>query len=299
MTTSKARLRNTRIALVFLLPALILFGNFFAYPVIEVFRLSFYRYEPLTTPEWVGWANYARLVADPEFRTALANSFLYLVVVPIIAALSLALAVLVEPRIPGIGFFRAAYYVPVVTTMVVVGIAWRFIFSEDDGLLNSLLTHWGWIAQSIPWMTEPALVLFTVMTVTVWKGLGYYMVIYIAALRAIPNEVVEAAIVDGATPSQVFWRIKFPLLWPAISLVLILSSIAALQVFDEIYVMTNGKIREAITVVYYIYETGFRAGSGPMDYGYASAMAAVLFFVLLGFSYLNLWLTRRSGYQGE
>ncbi len=161
------------------------------------------------------------------------------------------------------------------------------------------MLHWGWITQSIPWMTEPALVLFTVMTVTVWKGLGYYMVIYIAALRAIPNEIVEAAIVDGASPSQVFWRIKFPLLWPAISLVLVLSSISALQVFDEIYVMTNGKIREAITVVYYIYETGFRAGSGPMDYGYASAMAAVLFFILLAFSYVNLWVTRRTGYQGE
>jgi putative chitobiose transport system permease protein len=299
MTESKARLRNTKIAFIFLAPALLLFLNFFAYPVIEVFRLSFFRYEPLVEPEWIGLENYRRLVADPEFRIALANSFLYLIVVPIITAFSLGLAVLVEPKVPAIGFFRAAYYVPVVTTMVVVGISWRFIFSEDDGLLNHLLVHWGWIQQSIPWMTEPTLVLGTVMTVTIWKGLGYYMVIFIAALRSIPQEVVEAAIVDGASPSQVFWKIKFPLLWPAISLVLILSSIAALQVFDEIYVMTNGKIREAITVVYYIYETGFRAGSGPQDYGYASAMAAILFFVLLGFSYLNLWVTRRAGYQGE
>jgi putative chitobiose transport system permease protein len=219
--------------------------------------------------------------------------------VPIIIALSLGLALLVEPRLPGVYFFRAAYYIPVVTTMVVVGITWRYIFNEDEGLLNKFLDKFAGIHSAIPWMTQSGLVLGTVMTVTIWKGLGYYMVIFIAALRAIPAEVIEAAVVDGAKPSQVFWRVKFPMLWPSISLVAVLSSIAALQVFDEIYVMTAGKIREAITLVYYIYETGFDTRIGSQEYGYASAMAVVLFGILVVFTGINQLILRKRGYQGE
>ncbi|MBX7245792.1 MAG: sugar ABC transporter permease, partial [Candidatus Sumerlaeaceae bacterium] len=240
-----------------------------------------------------------RLASDPEFRVALVNSFKYLVVVPIIVVLSLGLAVLVEPRIPFVNAFRAAYYVPVVTTMVVVAITWRFIFSEDDGLLKVMLEHWAGVKSVIPWTTDSQLVLGTVMAVTIWKGLGYYMVVFIAALRSIPAEMVEAAIVDGARPSQVFWRIKLPNLWPAISLVGVISSISALQVFDEVYVMTGGKIREAITIVYYIYETGFSSKMGTQDYGYASAMSVVLFGILVIFTAVNLGVMRKVGYQGD
>ncbi|MCX7716993.1 MAG: sugar ABC transporter permease [Candidatus Sumerlaeaceae bacterium] len=292
--------RYTGLAYLFLAPALLLLITFVLYPVMQGFRLSFFQYDPYTqSGEYLGLENYRRMWSDPEFRVALLNSFRYLIVVPIIIVLSLALAVLVEPLIPGIHFFRAAYYIPVVTTMVVVGITWRFIFSEDDGLLNMLLSRWGVIESAIPWMTNHRLVLGTVMMVTIWKGLGYYMVVFIAALRSIPVELIEAAIVDGARPRQLFWRVKLPLLWPAITLVGVISSISALQVFDEIFVMTGGKIREAITLVYYIYETGFDAKIGPQDYGYASAMSVVLFLILVAFTALNLFLMKRGGYGGE
>jgi putative chitobiose transport system permease protein len=287
-------------AYLFLAPALVILCIFFVYPVFQGLRLSLFEFDYYTQEErFLGLRNYARLLNDGEFRIALANSFKYLLVVPVIIALSLALAVLVEPRLPGIHWFRAAYYVPVVTTMVVVGIVWRFIFSEDDGLLNTLLMHGGMIRKAIPWLTDSALLLGVVMSVTIWKGLGYYMVVFIAALRAIPTELIEAATVDGARPWQIFWRVKLPLLWPAISLVAVISSIAALQVFDEIYVVTGGKIRDSITLVYYIYETGFSTKLGLLDFGYASAMAVVLFVILLAFTAANISILQRRGYSGE
>lgn len=301
MKLDRNKLRRTGVAYAFLAPSLLVLLVFFFVPVAQGVRLSFFQIDPYVPEQakFVGGANFARILKDPEFRSALVNSFTYLLVVPVIIAMSLALALLVEPRMPFVNVFRAAYYVPVVTTMVVVGIAWRFIFGDDSGLLNRLLLQWGLIRKAIPWLTDGSLALWTVMSVTVWKGLGYYMVVFIGALRNIPTETIEAAIVDGAKPSQVFWRIKFPMLWPTISLVAVLSSIAALQVFDEIYVMTGGKVREARTLVYYVYETGFSQRSGAQDYGYASAMAVALFGVLLVFTWANLAALRRGGYQGE
>lgn len=300
MLSRRQKLRQTAYAWAFLSPAIIILALFLAWPVMQGFRLSLFKYDPFTRDaQFVGLRNFVRLASDPEFRIALLNSFRYLVVVPVIIACSLGLALLVEPRIPAVNLFRAAFYIPVVTTMVVVAITWRFIFSEDDGLLNILLLRWHAVSRAIPWMTESSLVLCTVMLVTIWKGLGYYMVVFLAALRSIPPELVEAAVVDGARPGQVFWRVKFPLLWPAISLVAVISSIAALQVFDEIFVMTGGKIRGAITLVYYIYETGFNSKIGPQDYGYASAMSVVLFAILVVFTWINLTLLRKHGYHGD
>lgn len=292
--------RMTLYAYMFLAPALIVLAVFLVWPVLQGFRLSLFQFDPYTqVGKFLGLENYRRLASDAEFRIALVNSFKYLIVVPVIIVLSLGLALLVEPRLPGANFFRAAYYIPVVTTMVVVAITWRFIFNEDDGLLNLLLQKFGVIKHALPWMTDAGLVLATVMTLTVWKGLGYYMVVFLAALRSIPNELIEAAVVDGARPSQVFWRIKLPLLMPSITLVAVISSIAALQVFDEIYVMTGGKIRGAITLVYYIYETGFSQRVGQQDYGYASAMSVILFAILVVFTSFNLKFLRKRGYHGE
>lgn len=297
---NRVKFRTTAYAYAFLAPALIILAVFLVWPVLQAFRLSLYRYEPLTEERnYLGFANYRRLVSDPLFRIALTNSIKYLIVVPILICLSLSIAVLVEPLLPGVHFFRAAYYVPVVTTMVVVGIMWQFVFSEDSGLLNKLLLSWGWIQHGVPWLTDSRLVLGTVMTVTIWKGIGYYMVIFLAALRSIPPQLIEAAIVDGANKRQVFWRVKLPLLIPAMTLVGVVSSISALQVFDEIYVMTRGKIRGAITLVYYIYETGFNVHLGPQDFGYASAMAVVLFAILLVFTGINLRLIHGRSADAE
>ncbi len=284
----------------FLAPALILLIAFVFYPVLQGFRLSFYQSDPYATEStFIGLANYKQLLHDSQFLTTLCNSLIYLIVVPIIIILSLGMAILVEPLIPGVNFFRAAWYIPVVTTMVVVGVSFRFLFGEDDGLINETLKYLGIIQQSIPWMTERWLVLGTVMVVTIWKGLGYYMVAFIASLRSIPLEQIEAAIVDGARPWAIFRHVKLPNLWPTITLVAILSSIGALQAFDEIYVLTRGAIPEATTLVYYIYETGFDASVGAYEYGYASAMAVVLFFIVLAFTCLNLWTMKKRGWSND
>ncbi len=296
----KRKLKTTSIAYLFLAPAILIMAIFVMYPVLQGFWLSFYQCDPYSSEAtFIGWDNYRQLIADPQFRITLCNSILYLIVVPIIIILSLGMAVLVEPLLPGVNFFRAAWYIPVVTTMVVVGVSFRFIFSEDDGLINEVLKYMGIIQQSIPWMTEKWLVLITVMVVTIWKGLGYYMVAFIAALRAVPIEQIEAAIVDGAKPWSIFRNVKLPNLWPTITLVAILSSIGALQAFDEIYVLTRGAVPEATTLVYYIYEMGFDASQSSYEYGYASAMAVVLFFIVLAFTALNLWTMRKGGWSND
>lgn len=288
------------IAYAFLAPALLVMLLFVFYPVMQGFYLSLFQSDPYSTEAtWVGLANYTQMFSDHQFRIALMNSFIYLLVVPVIIALSLGMAMLVEPLIPGVNFFRAAWYVPVVTTMVVVGVSFRFLFGEDDGLVNEVLKYLGMIKQSIPWMTDRWLVLLTVMIVTIWKGLGYYMVAFVSALRAIPLEQIEAAVVDGAKPWDVFRHVKLPNLWPTITLCAILSSIGALQAFDEIYILTRGAIPEATTLVYYIYETGFDATVGAYEYGYASAMAVILFFIVMIFTALNLWTMRRGGWSNE
>lgn len=270
-------------AAIFLLPAMLIFTLFQFYPMCWAMLLSFYKYSALgDQSEFVGLANFGRLWGDADFWLALKNSFLYLTVVPAIIFLALLLAVLVEPAIPGIGFFRAAYYVPVITMMVVVALSWKLIFDTDFGMLNQLLLKLGIIKNGIPWLTDRRFALWTVMSVTLWKGLGYYMIMFLVGLKAVPRELIEAATIDGARTDQVFRHVKLPSVWPIVSLTAILSAISALQVFEEIYVMTSGRIGTS-TMVYRIYTTGL-SSSGGLEMGYASAMGLILFVILLVFS---------------
>jgi putative chitobiose transport system permease protein len=183
----------------------------------------------------------------------------------------------------------------VVTTMIVVALTWKLIFNEDYGLLNGVLQGAHVIDEPIHWLTSPGLVLYSIMAVTTWKGLGYYMVIFLAGLRAIPPEIHEAARIDGARGWQILWHIKIPALRPTLQLVMIISAIAAIQVFEEIYVMTEGKPDHASsTIVHMLYETSFDINQGRLDFGYASAMGVLLFGLLVVFTSLSLWVTRRS-----
>jgi putative chitobiose transport system permease protein len=277
--------RQTLTAYAFLAPALIIIGLFQFYPMISALLLSLWDYFPGSpNNHFVGLAHFQRLIYDSAFWSALLNSLLYLLVVPVVIGLSLLLAVLVEPSIPGIGFFRACYYVPVVTMMIVVAFTWRLILDTDVGVLNQLLRSVGLIDTGIPWITSEKMALWSVMSVTVWKGLGYYMVMFLVGLKAIPRDLLEAARIDGASPWQSFVSVKIPCLWPTISLVSILSAISAIQVFEEIYMMTNGRIGTA-TLVFQIYERGFRmGGGGGIDMGYACAMGVVLFVLLFAFT---------------
>jgi putative chitobiose transport system permease protein len=275
----------------FLLPALTVLSIIVFFPGIQAFSLSFTRFEYDLTqaPEWVGWANFERLSQDELFRQTVINTLIYLVgVVPPLVILSLFLAILVNQKIKGINWFRTAYYTPVVISMVVAGIAWKAIY-WSNGIFNQFWLSLGF-KQGIPWLTSPDWAIWSVMMVTVWKGLGYYMVIYLAGLQGISPELYEAAAIEGSDGWQKHWDITIPLMKPYIFLVAVISALSATKVFEEIYLLTQGGPRNATkTVVFYLYEKAFK----ELDISYASTMGLVLFVFILILSIVNLSLSRK------
>lgn len=246
-------------AWLFLIPGGFVLAAFVYYPIAKAFWLSFQSYDVFSAPRCVGLDNFKELVENPNFWTALSNSLLYVVVTPILACGSIALAILVDRKRPGIAFFRAAYFIPVVMPMVVAAMAWRFIFPAG-------------------WLTSTKLALACVMFVTIWKGLGYYMMIFLAGLQSVPRNLYEAAALDGASRWIVFRRITFPYLRPTLILVVTLSAAAAVKVFDEVYVLTGGgPLRSSATLVFSVYESAF--AEFPPRLGVACAAGVVVFLV--------------------
>jgi putative chitobiose transport system permease protein len=272
----------------FLAPALAVLSLTVFWPAIQAFYLSFtkFEYDLTQPPAWIGFANFQKLWRDPVFWKTLGNTILYLVcVVPVLVTLSLGLAILVNQNLKGIRWFRTAYYTPVVISMVVAGIAWKWLYASN-GLLNQGLQILGF-KEGIPWLTSPDLSLFSVMAVTVWKGLGYYMVIYLAGLQGIPADLYEAAAIDGSDGFQKHWDITLPLMRPYLFLVAVISSISATKVFEEIFIMTKGEpLNSSKTVVYYLYERAFQ----DLEMSYACAIGLVLFLMIFALSILNLKL---------
>ena len=278
----------------FLLPAFSILILTVFWPALQAFYLSFTQYDfDLTeSPQWVGGANFRRLWHDPVFWQTLRNTVVYIIgVVPILVFAPLGLAILVNQKLRGIHWFRAAYYTPVVISMVVAGIAWKWIYAEN-GLLNQWLKQLG-ISNGIPWLTSPSWAIFSVMAVTVWKGLGYYMVIYLAGLQSIPADLYEAAAMDGSDGIRKHWDITVPLMKPYLVLVAVIAAISATKVFEEVYIMTQGQpCNSSKTIVYYLYEQAFH----NLEINYACTIGLVLFLVILILSILNLKLSSRSIY---
>jgi ABC-type sugar transport system permease subunit len=224
-----------------------------------------------------------------RFWWCLLNSFVYLLVTPAVMGVSLLAAMTVHSGLRGTGpWLRALLFLPVVTPTIVAAVAWRLLFNEQDGLLNHTLGTVG--VGPIPWLTGWPWILVTAMVVTLWKGFGYYMMIFLAGLMSVPRELEEAASIDGAGRLGIFRHVTLPSLRPVLVLVLVISSIAALKVFDELYVVAKGVSAESKTVVPLIYETAFEGG----NFGMASAIGVCLFLVLLAFSLVNLRLTREA-----
>jgi putative chitobiose transport system permease protein len=273
----------------FLLPAILILGVTVFFPAIQAFSLSFTRYEYDLTqaPQWIGLENFQRLLGDRVFWQTIRNTFLYLIgVVPILVIAPLGLAILVNQKLKGIHWFRVSFYTPVVISMVVAGIAWKAIYSSN-GLLNQFLKILG-IQEGIPWLTSPHSAIWSVMVVTIWKGLGYYMVIYLAGLQSISPELYEAAAIDGSDGWRKHLDITLPLMRPYLFLVAVISSISATKVFEEIYIMTQGGPRNSSkTVVYYIYERSFQ----DLDISYACTIGLILFFFIFVLSIINLRLS--------
>jgi multiple sugar transport system permease protein len=287
--------RHNRAAYAFLSPGLALFLIFTVLPVFAALYLSFCRYDVIHPPVWLGLKNYARLWQDLAnhgvFYLSLRNTLQYAVgTIPLGMALALALALLLNAGLKGMGIYRTTYYLPVVTSMVAVAMVWMWIYDPSYGLLNYLLdkVSFGHIKPQT-WLANPGQAMPAIIVMSVWKGLGYNMVIYLAGLQGIPEHLYEAALMDGANAWQRFWRITWPLLKPTTAFILVVSVIGASQVFAQVYVMTNGGPNNATTtIVHQIFQNAF----SYLKMGYASAMAFVLFALILLLSLITLRLTR-------
>ncbi|WP_028281351.1 sugar ABC transporter permease [Arthrobacter sp. H5] len=272
----------------FLAPALVIAFLFHLGPFLNTIVLAFTDATTLGGGTFNGLDNFTSLAQDPQFWTSVRNTVLYaVVVVPLLMLLPLLLAVLVERNIPGIGFFRSVFYSPVVASMVVVGLIWSWLLSSD-GAVNGVLQALRIVQEPLPFLTDTSLLLLSCMLVTVWKGLGYYMVIYLAALGNVSKELHEAAQVDGAGGGRRFWSITMPGVRPTMFLVGLLGAIASMKVFAEIFVISNGSAGpggQARSLVYTIREVGLGLSG---EIGYASAMSLALFVLTIGFSILYL-----------
>ena len=293
---------------IFIAPGLLLLATFFAYPLLDTFWLSLHRYNIFNPPEFIGLDNFRRAFGDELFWRVLSNTLLYaLIVVPSLVVLSFFMALLLNNTLFGIKFFRTLYYIPVVTSIVVAGIIWKWVYNSD-GLLNALLHAMGisgpsWLADtrgvpqalmdflgfsvSSPWLSEPAIPLFSVALVTVWRAAPYYMIIYLAGLQGIPAQLEEAARVDGASWWQIVRHVIIPTIKPYTLVVSIIATIGALRTFGEVYVMTSGgPFHRTNLLAYYIYTLGFKY----LEVGYAAAVSLLLLAIILVFALLNFRL---------
>ena len=276
----------------FLAPALILLGVFVFYPIAAVVYYSLTDYDIVRPPVFIGLDNFVRLLDDETLRLALLHSFLYLIVTPILIILSIGLAIVVNRRLRGIHVYRALYFVPAVSGSIAIGLSWRWLF-DRSGFINSVLMSWGVITEPIQWLATPSLVLPIAMLLTIWAGIGYYSVIFLAGLQNVPEELYDAARIDGCNDLQKHWYVSIPTLRPQIVFVGVISSLAALKVFDEIYVLTNrtgGILNSGVTMVFYLWQQAFERSNA----GYASSIAIVLLVITLGFSIVNVRLLERG-----
>ncbi|MEU6994024.1 sugar ABC transporter permease [Streptomyces sp. NPDC046465] len=276
----------------FAAPGLVIITVFILYPFISTLNNSFTDKRTLMPGEYVGFANFSELLHDDMFWIGLRNSTIYVLgVVPALVLLPLLLAMLVQKHIPGITFFRSAFYTPVVASIVVVGLIWVWMLDER-GLVNAVLEAVG--VGKVGFLSDQWLLLFSAMAVTVWKGLGYYMIIYLAALANVPRELHEAAAVDGAGAVRRFFTVTVPAVRSTMVLVGALSSVAAFKVFSEVYLMagpTGGPAGEDTTLVMLVQ----RVGTGLTGrVGYASAISVVVFVVTVALMLLVLRADRKE-----
>jgi len=274
---------------VFILPAVVLIVGFGLVPIGWSLLLSFQSSDFVSPPKWVGLANYQALRHDPDFRAAIVRTLEYTAIfVPVVVLGGLSVAVLLNAKVRFISVYRTAVFVPVACSTVATAIIFNWLLEPTFGLVNWVL---GWFSLGpYGFFQDPNQALFSVVVMTSWGWIGFNAIIYLAALQGIPGELLEAAAIDGAGRFITFWRIVWPLLGPATLLLVVWSSINALQVFDEIYVSTRGGPLQATTVVvYYLYEQAFRFFAA----GYGAAIAYVLFVAILLLTLLQLWIGRR------
>jgi len=280
-------------AYLFLLPAFIMLLIFFFIPFFQTIYLSFFDYsKDIYSPDFVALNNYIELIKSPLFIKTILNTFYFLLLcVPFLVIFPLFLAILINQKIICKNIYKVLIYLPVVVSIVVVAIAFKWLYAPE-GLLNFFIEKMG--LHPIGWLSNPNVSMISVALVTIFKGVGYYMMIYLSALMSVPKELYDAAEVDGAVGFKKHMLVTIPHIMPMIALVSTISSISALKVFVEIYVMTSGgPLNSTKTIVYYIYEKAFE----NLDMGLASAGAVILLFIVMGFSILNIFVFEKDKYK--
>jgi multiple sugar transport system permease protein len=273
----------------FLAPSVIPLVMFTLVPMVSSAWVSLHEWNLIKPMRWVGLDNYRDLLSDPTTRQVFWHTLLYVVgYLPLVYVGGLCLALALSRRMPAQAFFRAAYFLPVVTSWVVVSLVWKWLLNPNNGLVNHIL---GALGLGQPgWWTDPSWALPSIILASAWKDLGFVMVILLAGLQAIPGDVLEAASVDGASGFRRFWHVTLPLLSPSTFFVVVISLINGFQVFDQVYVMTGGGPDDASQVVVgRIYDLTFRYGRA----GEASALSWLLFVVILVITAIQIRGQRR------
>ncbi|WP_435923158.1 carbohydrate ABC transporter permease [Paenibacillus sp. DYY-L-2] len=276
-------------AFLMLLPNLVGFLMFLLLPVAATFAISFSSWNLTDSFNFNGVDNYKELFLDPVFSQVMGNTLYFTIVsVPIGIVISLLLAVFLNQKLRFIRFYRAAFFIPVISSMVAVSVIWQWIYNPEYGLLNYALSWFG--IDGPAWLTDPHWAMPTVIITSVWKSLGFNLLIFLAGLQSISESYYEAADMDGAKWYSKFRHITLPLLSPTTFFVTVMSIINSFQVFDTVYLMTQGgPARSTSVLVYYIFQNAFQY----FRMGYASAMAYVLFFIVLFITFIQFWRQKK------
>ncbi len=272
----KSSFNQTAAPLLFLLPNMIIFGLFIIVPAVAGLRLSFYQYEILGDKLFIGFANYIEVIQDAMFWKTFWNTLRYvLFVVPLLTVSALGMALITSDTIKGVAFFRGLFYLPTMLSLIIVGIIWRWILGDQMGVLNFVLRLLG--GNPVAWLTTPLTANISLIFITIWTMTGFYMVMFIGGLQAIPQELFAAAEIDGANRWQLFWHIKLPLIRPTMLVVVVLATINSFKAFELIYTLTKGGPGTSTKLlVQNIYQVAFEQDR----LGYASAMAVMLMITI-------------------
>lgn len=298
--------REWRRVILLILPTYSILFVFIMIPIFFAFFISFTKWNLLGSMKYVGLSNYRQLFHSEEFWKAMSNTFYYtFITVPIAVVISLVLALMLNTKIKGIGFYRTAYFMPVLTSVVASAFIWQWIFQSQNGILNYIFGYLGlkplsWLNESrgiftiifeslgvsIPgWLGGPSVTLVAISIMSIWKNVGYYMIIFLAGLQNIPRTYYEAAEIDGAGPVKRFFSITLPILSPTTYFVLIMSVIVSFQVFEQVAVTTQGgPLNASLVMVYLIYQRAFRF----LEVGYASSAAFILFTIVIILTYFQV-----------
>ncbi|MCI0519042.1 MAG: sugar ABC transporter permease [Chloroflexi bacterium] len=286
-------------AVPFLLPGVALYTAFILLPMIYSFRVSFYDWKVLnpSLSTWAGLENYTRALGDPIFRRAVLNTLIYaLVTVPAQIVIGMGVAVLLNQAIRGRSFFRVIYYLPVITSWVIVSLLFEYMFSGQAGLINFLLRDvLHLIMKNIRWLADPVLIFVPIHLLGIWKGVGWTAVILLAGLQSIPLELEEAAEVDGAGSVQRFFAITLPLLRPTLTFLFVVLTIGALNAYISNLLMTNGG--DPLDKTHFVLTLMYEATFTRLDFGYGSAVSYLLTALVFAVSVVQIRLLRKQGGQ--